>query len=78
MLFGECKELRGQLAQASPLNANSRDPKAVEDREQQQRIFGGSPSASACSIKRRARSAAAFVSGAAYPLTWMSGVMSAT
>jgi hypothetical protein len=29
---------------------------------------GGSPSASACSISKRARSAAALVSGAAYPL----------
>ena len=29
------------------------------------------PSASACSISRRARSAASLVSGAEYPLTWM-------
>src|SRR5262249_20194747 len=39
---------------------------------------GGSPSASACSINMRARSAAALVSGAAYPLIWSRGVMSAT
>jgi hypothetical protein len=35
-------------------------------------------SASACSMHKRARSVAALVSGAAHPLTWMSGVMSAT
>jgi DNA end-binding protein Ku len=35
---------------------------------------GGSPSASACSISTRASSTAAFVSGAANPLTCMSGV----
>ena len=38
----------------------------------------GPPNASACSISRRARSAAAFVSGAANPLTWNSEFMSAT
>ena len=39
---------------------------------------GGSPSLSACSISKRARSTAALVSGALYPFIFMSGVMSAT
>ena len=38
---------------------------------------GVSPSASACSINSLVRSAATLVSGAAYALTWMRGVMSA-
>jgi hypothetical protein len=47
---------------------------AVDGGEQQQRVFGRF---SERSMNMRACSAAALVSGAAGPLTWMSGVMSA-
>ena len=56
-----------------------RDPEAVEDREQQQRVFGRlSERFSLFDQQSAPAPAAALVSGAAYPLTWMSGVMSAT
>ena len=65
------QELRRKLAHRVAIERHKvYVPKAEEDREQQQRVFGGSPNASACSISRRACSAAALVSGAAYPLTW--------
>ena len=51
LFFGERQKLRGKLAHRIAIERHEvRDPKAVEDGEQQQRVFGGSPSASACSI----------------------------
>ena len=79
LLLSERQELRCKLAHSIAIEGRKvRDPEAVEDREQQQRVFGRLSEASACSINRRARSTAALVSGAAYPLTCMSGVISAT
>ena len=42
LLLGERQELRRKLAQSVAVERDeARDPEAVEDREQQQRIFGG-------------------------------------
>ena len=69
LLLGERQELRRKSQHSVAIKCHKvRDPEAVEDREQQQRVFGRlSASASACSISRCARSTAALVSGAAYP-----------
>ena len=45
------QELRRKLAHSIAVECDIvRDPEAVEDRKQQQRVFGRLPSASACSI----------------------------
>ena len=41
LLLCKCQELRGELAHHVAIECNVvRDPEAVEDREQQQRVFG--------------------------------------
>ena len=72
LLLSEREELRRKGAHHVAVERHIvRSPEPVEDREKQQRVFQGSPSASVCSISKRARSAAALVSGAACPLTCM-------
>ena len=79
LLLGKGQELRRKIAKSVAIKCNIvRGPEAVEDREQHQRVFRRFSERFSCSISRRARSTAALVSGAAYPLTCMSGVMSAT
>ena len=66
LLLGERQELRSQARASVAVERDEvRDPEAVKDGEQQQRVFGRLSEASACSISRRARSTAALVSGAA-------------
>jgi hypothetical protein len=66
LLLGERQELRRKAAHGIAVERYIiRDPKTVENRKQSSGSSSGSPSASACSISKRARSAAAFVSGAA-------------
>ena len=79
LLFSKCQELVRNLAYRITITRNIvREPEAKKDREQKQRVFRRLSKRSACSISRRARSTAAFVSGATYPLTYISGVMTAT
>src|SRR5271166_4793354 len=68
LLLGERQELRGKFADHAPARTMNNTIGSS----------GGSPSASACSISNPARSTAALVSDAAYPLTCMSACMSAT
>ena len=67
LFLGKSQKLRREIAQSSPLKASIvRDPEARRGpKTSSSGSSGGSPSASACSISRRARSAAALVSGAA-------------
>ena len=79
LLLGERQELHGKLAFRRPLNSTrfaTQKPYRAENSSSGS--SGVSPSASVCSISSRARSAAALVPGAAYPLICMRGVMNAT
>ena len=80
LLLCERKKLRRKIAHHVAVERHIvRGPKTPYRTENSSSgSSGGSPSASACSISKRARSTAALVSGAAYPLTCMSEVMSAT
>jgi hypothetical protein len=79
LFFSKRQEMGGEIATGIAIEYDQvRDPKAVKDREQKQRIFGGLSEGFGLFDSRRACSTAALVSGAAYPLIWMSGVMSAT
>src|ERR1700730_11330301 len=79
LLLGERQEMGREIATNSaiePDNFATQMPYRTENNNSGS--SGRSPRASACSIMTRARSAAALGSGAANPLTCMSGVMSAT
>ena len=67
LLLGERQELRGKLAHSIAIERHIvRDPKAVEDRKQQQRVFGRLSERLRLLDQRDAPArAAALVSGAA-------------
>ena len=70
LLLRERQEVRRKVANYVAIERHeSCDAETIENRKHQQRVFGRFARASACSINRRASSTAAFVSGAAYPLT---------
>ncbi len=79
LLLGEREELRRQFARQIAIERyKARNPEAVQDREQQERIFGGLFESFSFFDQQTRPSAAALVSGAAKPLTWPSGFMRAT
>ena len=70
LLLGERQELRRKLAHNIAVECDvARDPEAVENREQQQRVIGRLSKRFGLFDQQTRRSAAALVSGAAYPLT---------
>ena len=75
LLLGERQELRRKLAHDIAVERDVvRDPEAVEDRKQQQRVFGRLSECFSLFDQQTRSLAAALVSGAAYPLTWRVGL----
>ena len=80
LFLGERQELRRKIAHHVAIERHEvRDPEAIEDREQQQRVFGRlSERFSLLDQQTRLLRQPPWFPVRHNPLTWMSGVMSAT
>ena len=79
LLLGERQKLRGKVAHHIAVERYKvRDPEAVEDREQQQRVFGRLSERFSLFDQQTCPLRSRLGFRRAYPLNGMSGVMSAT